>query len=46
MLKTLIAGFKKRYPDITIELYDGEQHELMHGVHRGRFRPACFPVRS
>lgn len=33
----LIAGFKKRYPDITIELYDGEQHELMHGLHRGRF---------
>ncbi len=25
------------YPDITLQLYDGEQHELMHGLHRGRF---------
>lgn len=33
----LIAGFKRIYPDITIQLYDGEQHELMHGLHRGRF---------
>jgi len=36
-LPKLIAGFKKIYPDITVELYDGEQHELMHGLHRGRF---------
>lgn len=33
----LIAGFKKIYPDISIQLNDGEQHELMHGLHRGRF---------
>ncbi len=33
----LVAGFKKIYPDITLQLYDGEQHELMHGLHRGRF---------
>ncbi len=36
-LPRLVAGFKKRYPDITLQLYDGEQHELMHGLHRGRF---------
>ncbi|XXN66400.1 LysR family transcriptional regulator (plasmid) [Enterobacter ludwigii] len=33
----LIAGFKKLYPEINIQLYDGEQHELTHGLHRGRF---------
>ncbi|VFS88037.1 Morphology and auto-aggregation control protein [Kluyvera cryocrescens] len=33
----LVAGFKKLYPEITLHLYDGEQHELMHGLHRGRF---------
>lgn len=33
----LVAGFTKIYPEITIQLYDGEQHELMHGLHRGRF---------
>ncbi|PIJ50418.1 LysR family transcriptional regulator [Erwinia sp. OLTSP20] len=33
----LIAGFKKIYPDITIKIYDGEQHEIAHGLHRGRF---------
>ncbi|WP_313549261.1 LysR family transcriptional regulator [Pseudomonas sp.] len=33
----LVAGFKQNYPEITIQLYDGEQHELMHGLHRGRF---------
>ena len=33
----LVAGFKKCYPEITLHLYDGEQHELMHGLHRGRF---------
>ncbi|MFP8968449.1 LysR family transcriptional regulator [Pokkaliibacter sp. CJK22405] len=33
----MIAGFKKIYPEITIQLYDGEQHELMDGLHRGRF---------
>lgn len=30
----LVAGFKKCYPEITLHLYDGEQHELMHGLHR------------
>jgi hypothetical protein len=30
----LVAGLKK-YPEITLQLYDGEQHELMHGLHRG-----------
>ncbi|CAG9297243.1 LysR family transcriptional regulator [Celerinatantimonas diazotrophica] len=33
----LIAGFKKKYPDIEIQLHDGEQHELMVGLHRGQF---------
>lgn len=33
----LIAGFKKIYPDIEIELHDGEQHEIMVGLHRGQF---------
>jgi len=33
----LIAGFKEIYPDIEIQLYDGEQHELMIGLHRGQF---------
>lgn len=33
----LIAGFKNSYPDIEIQLYDGEQHELMVGLHRGQF---------
>ncbi|MFM2483521.1 LysR family transcriptional regulator [Celerinatantimonas yamalensis] len=33
----LIAGFKKNYPDIEIQLHDGEQHELMVGLHRGQF---------
>ncbi|AVR03421.1 LysR family transcriptional regulator [Pluralibacter gergoviae] len=33
----LIAGFKKLYPEITINIYDGEQHEIAHGLQRGRF---------
>lgn len=33
----LIAGFKGIHPQINIQLYDGEQHELMQGLHRGRF---------
>jgi DNA-binding transcriptional LysR family regulator len=33
----LVAGFKSLYPEVAIQLYDGEQHELMHGLHRGRF---------
>lgn len=33
----LIAGFKKLYPDIEIQLHDGEQHEVMVGLHRGQF---------
>lgn len=33
----LVSGFKSLYPDITVQLYDGEQHELMLGLHRGRF---------
>lgn len=32
-----MAGFKKIYPEITIKIYDGEQHEIAHGLHRGRF---------
>ncbi|WP_230492690.1 LysR family transcriptional regulator [Martelella alba] len=36
-LPRLIAGFKKRYPNITLQIHDGEQHELTHGLHRGRF---------
>jgi hypothetical protein len=27
----------KNVSEITLQLYDGEQHELMHGLHRGRF---------
>jgi DNA-binding transcriptional LysR family regulator len=33
----LVAGFKKLYPDIEIQLHDGEQHEVMVGLHRGQF---------
>ncbi|WP_372881761.1 LysR family transcriptional regulator [Psychromonas sp.] len=33
----LVAGFKKMYPDIEIQLHDGEQHEVMVGLHRGQF---------
>lgn len=33
----LIAGFKGLYPDIEIQLCDGEQHEMMIGLHRGEF---------
>lgn len=33
----LIAGFKKLYPEIEIQLHDGEQHEVMVGLHRGQF---------
>ncbi|QUX94203.1 LysR family transcriptional regulator [Marinomonas sp. CT5] len=33
----LIAGFKRQYPDIEIQLMDGEQHEIMVGLHRGQF---------
>ncbi|MBJ7556376.1 LysR family transcriptional regulator [Marinomonas spartinae] len=33
----LIAGFKQQYPDIEIQLHDGEQHEIMVGLHRGQF---------
>jgi DNA-binding transcriptional LysR family regulator len=36
-LPKLISGFKKIHPQITIQLHDGEQHELMQGLHRGRF---------
>ncbi|ETX12636.1 LysR family transcriptional regulator [Marinomonas ushuaiensis DSM 15871] len=36
-LPKLIAGFKKEYPNINIQLYDGEQHEMMIGLHRGQF---------
>lgn len=33
----LIAGFKSLYPDIEIQLCEGEQHEMMIGLHRGEF---------
>lgn len=33
----LISGFKKLYPEIIINIHDGEQHEIVHGLHRGRF---------
>ncbi|WP_312241753.1 LysR family transcriptional regulator [Pantoea sp.] len=33
----LLAGFKKIYPNITVQLYDGEQHEVMLGLQRSRF---------
>ncbi len=33
----LIAGFKAQYPDIEIQMHDGEQHEIMVGLHRGQF---------
>ncbi|MBU2965828.1 LysR family transcriptional regulator [Amphritea sp. 2_MG-2023] len=36
-LPKLIAGFKATYPDIEIQLHDGEQHEIMAGLHRGQF---------
>ncbi|HEP0019125.1 TPA: LysR family transcriptional regulator [Klebsiella aerogenes] len=36
-MPSLMAGFKTIYPEITIKIYDGEQHEIAHGLHRGRF---------
>jgi DNA-binding transcriptional LysR family regulator len=36
-LPKLVAGFKQIYPGIEIELHDGEQHEVMVGLHRGQF---------
>lgn len=33
----LIASFKESYPNIDIQLHDGEQHEIMVGLHRGDF---------
>lgn len=33
----LVSSFKSLYPEINIQLYDGEQHELLLGLHRGRF---------
>ena len=33
----LIAGFKNIYPEIDVQLNDGEQHEIMSGLHRGQF---------
>ncbi|KGT94653.1 LysR family transcriptional regulator [Erwinia typographi] len=38
----LIAGFKKLYPNIEVQIYDGEQHELTDGLHRGRFDMAIL----
>ena len=33
----LTAGFKKMYPGIEVQLHDGQQHEVMAGLHRGQF---------
>lgn len=33
----LVAGFKRLCPGVSVQLHDGEQHELMHGLYRGRF---------
>ena len=38
----LIAGFKQLYPEIEIQLHDGEQHEVMVGLHRGQFDVALL----
>ena len=36
-MPSLIAGFKHLYPDVTVDIVTGEQHEIAHGLHRGRF---------
>lgn len=38
----LIAGFKTLYHNIEVQIYDGEQHELTDGLHRGRFDMAIL----
>ncbi|MFS2222297.1 LysR family transcriptional regulator [Pantoea sp. B65] len=38
----LLAGFKKLYPEISVQISDGEQHELTLGLHRGRFDMAIL----
>lgn len=36
-LPRLIAGFRRRYPGVTIRLHDGELQELIQGMTGGRF---------
>ncbi|MEI2418252.1 LysR family transcriptional regulator [Orrella sp. JC864] len=36
-LPSLIAGFRHRYPGVSIRLHDGEQQELIQGMTGGRF---------
>lgn len=33
----LMAGFKNRHPQITLNVYDGEQCAIAHGLQQGRF---------
>ena len=41
----LVAGFKKMYPEITLQLYDGEQHELLNAPHKPyALLPASHPL--
>jgi len=41
-LPQLLAGFSKHYPDIHVHLRDGEQKELLYGLHHGRFDVLIF----
>jgi len=41
-LPQLLAGFGKHYPGVQVNLRDGEQQELLYGLHNGRFDLLIF----
>jgi len=41
-LPQLLAGFSKHHPGIHVHLRDGEQKELLYGLHNGRFDLLIF----
>jgi len=41
-LPQLLAGFSKQHPGVQVHLRDGEQQELLHGLHNGRFDVLIF----
>jgi len=36
-LPHILSGFLQQYPQIQVQLRDGEQQELLHGLHQGQF---------
>jgi len=41
-LPPLLAGFRAQHPKLQVHLRDGEQQELLQGLHNGRFDVAIF----